>query len=81
MRRRGVQIEITLLHILTMVAFRTRQTEESFLEDTVFAIPKRQREAQAALAITDSQQPVLTPSIRATAGMIMRKVIPTVAGL
>src|SRR5207245_4618591 len=71
--RRGIQIEIFLLHILAMVAFRAGQTEKPLFENRITAIPESQRKANPALTISDAEQSVLAPAIRPTTGMVMGK--------
>ncbi len=50
-RRRAVEIEVILLHILSVVALAIGQPEESLLEDRVPTVPQCQREAQALFVI------------------------------
>jgi hypothetical protein len=44
-RRRTVEVEVVLLHILSMVALVVGQSEEPFLENRILAVPQGQREA------------------------------------
>src|SRR5208337_1083469 len=67
MGRRRIEIEIEVLYVLTVIALGIRETEDALLEDRVAAVPKREREAEARLAIGESQQSVLAPSVRARA--------------
>src|SRR5262249_17399391 len=39
-------------------------------------VPERQREGEAALAIADPEESVLTPAVGAAAGVVVRKVVP-----
>ncbi len=80
-RRRRVEVEVRLLHILAMIAFRPAQTEEPLLEDRVPAIPKGQRETKPAFPIGDSQQSVLAPTIGSAAALVVGKIVPAVARL
>src|ERR1035438_6029581 len=73
---RGVEVEVALFHVLPVIPLRAGETEEALLQHRVFAVPKRQREAEPALAIGDAEQPVLAPTIGAAAGMVVREVIP-----
>src|SRR5262249_29118637 len=79
-RRRGVEVEVTLLDVLAVVALRPGQPEEAFLEDAVAAVPQRQGEAQPALAVADAEQAVLAPAVGPAAGVVVREIVPGVAG-
>ena len=79
MRRRGVEVEIALLDVLAVVALGVGQAEEPLLEDGVAAVPQRQGEAQAALAVGDAQQAVLAPAVGAAAGVLVGEVVPALA--
>src|SRR2546426_4062541 len=62
--RSGIQIEILLLHVFAVVAFRAGQTEKPLLENRVTAIPESERKANPALTVSDAEQSVLAPAIR-----------------
>src|SRR5262245_22275399 len=79
MGRRRVEIEIILLDILAVVAFRVGQSEKPFLENRVLAIPQRQRKAQALVVVGKTRQTVLAPAIRAGARLIVAEVVPGIA--
>src|SRR5947208_7973127 len=79
MRRSAVEVEVILLHILSMVAFTVGQTEESFLENRILAVPQCQRKTEVLFVIGDARQAVFAPTICARAGMIMGEKIPSVA--
>ena len=76
MRRRGIQKEIILLHILAVIPLVRRETEQALLQNRIAPIPQRQSETQPALAIRDPEQPILAPAIRPTARVIVREIIP-----
>ena len=65
MSRSGGLIEIILLHILAMIPFGSCQTEKPLLQDRIATVPQGECNGQAALGVGDSQEPVLTPPIRA----------------
>src|SRR5437764_9944043 len=71
-----IQKVIILLHILTMIAFWTRQAEEPLFEDRISPIPQAEREAEQARLITNAQQTIFAPPIGTGASMLMRKGIP-----
>src|SRR5208282_1725420 len=74
-----VEVEVTLLDVFAVIAFRIGQAEQAFLQDRIAAVPQRDRKAQAALAIAEAEQPVFAPSVGPAAGMVMRKVVPAIA--
>src|SRR5689334_20447428 len=71
-----VDVEINFLDVLRMIAFRIRQTEEPFLEMRIPAVPKRQREAQTALAIGEPEEPVLAPPVCARQRVLVGEAYP-----
>src|SRR6185312_13794636 len=79
MRRRRVQVPPVLLDVLAVVALVTCEAEGPLLQDRVPAVPERERQAQELIVVADAAQPVLTPSVRARARVIVRKRGPRVA--
>ncbi len=75
-----IEIEINLLHVLRVVPLVAVEAEQPLLEDRVLAVPHREGKAQPALAIADAQEAVLAPAIGAAAGVIVREIIPALAG-
>src|SRR5439155_20033488 len=71
-----VEKEIVLLDILTVIALRVRQTEESFLQDGVSLVPKGKGKTYQSLIVTDTHQSIFAPAVRARTGVIMREEIP-----
>jgi hypothetical protein len=61
--RRGVEVEVVLLHVLAVVALTVGQAEEPFLEDGIVAVPQGQREAEELPVVADAGEPVFTPPI------------------
>ncbi len=76
---RGIEIVITLLHILAVIALVAAETEQPLLENGVAAVPQRRRETKPALAVAPSLQAVLAPAVGAAARLIVREGRPTVA--
>ena len=66
-RRRGVEVEVVLLHVLAVVALGAGQAEEALLQDRIAAVPERQREAEARVAVADAGEAVLAPAVGARA--------------
>ena len=76
MRRRGIEVEVLLLHILPVIPLRPRQAEQALLQDGVLPVPQRQRKAQPALAVGHAQQAIFTPAIGAATRMVVRERVP-----
>ena len=64
-RRRAVEIEVILFHILAVVAFAVREAEEPFLQDGILPVPQSEREAQALFVIGNAGDAVLAPAVSA----------------
>ena len=79
MRRRAVEVEVVLLHVLAVVALAVGEAEEPLLEDRILAVPQGQREAEVLLVIGDAGDAVLAPAVGARAGLIVGEEIPGVA--
>ena len=74
--RRGVEVEVVLLDVFAVVALGPREAEEPLLQDGVPPIPEREGEAEALVVVRDPQEAVLTPAVRARAGVVVREVVP-----
>src|ERR1700756_1551698 len=79
MRRRAVEIEVVLLHVLAVIAFAVGQAEEAFLQDRIGAVPERHGEAETLLIVAHARYPVLAPTIGARSRLIVTEVVPGVA--
>src|ERR1700747_1957411 len=77
----GIEIEVVLLHILSMIALAVRQSKHSLLEDRVPAVPESDGKAQTLLLVADAGDAVFSPMIGTRSGLIMAEVIPGVAVL
>src|SRR5262249_1315361 len=55
---RGVEVEVVLFHILSVVALIAGESECALLQDRVAPIPERQREAQPLLLVADAAYPI-----------------------
>ncbi len=80
-RRRAVEVEVVLLHVLAVVPLAVGQPEEPLLEDRVLPVPQGQREAEALLVVGDAGQPVLAPAVGARPGLVVREEVPRIAVL
>src|ERR1700694_5439880 len=76
MGRGTVKKVIVLLHVLTVIAFGSGQAEEPILENRVGLIPQAEREAQPTLFVTNTQQAIFAPAIRAGTSVIVGKRVP-----
>lgn len=68
MGRRRIQIVVELLDILAVVALGAGETEETLLEDRILPVPECETEAETPEAVTETEEPVLTPPVDAAAG-------------
>ena len=76
MRRRRIEVEVILLHVLAVIAFISRQAEQAFFQDGIAPIPQRQREADPLVAVADPADAVFSPAIGARARMVVREIFP-----
>jgi hypothetical protein len=75
---RGVEVEIVLLDVFTMITLGVREAEQPLLEDRVAAVPQAQRQAQQLPVVADAGQPVLSPPVSTGTGLIVREGRPGV---
>src|ERR1700736_4234006 len=78
MRRRGVEVIVEFLHIFSVIALAISEAEESFFQNQVFAVPKRQRKTKALATVADPRNAILAPAISAAARMVVREIFPGV---
>ena len=77
MRRSAVEIEVgPSFHVLAVIAFAAGQTKQALLENCIAAVPQGQGEADALVAIADSCEAILIPSVGPGSRLIVRKVVP-----
>src|SRR3954471_16414272 len=58
----AVQVEIVLLHVLTVVSLAVGHAEETFFQDRIFAVPKRERKAEPLFVVRNAAQTVFAPA-------------------
>src|SRR5262249_8464309 len=75
-RRRGVEIEVVLLHVLAVIALGVGHAETALLQDRIAAIPQRERETEALVIVRDTGQAILPPAIGAAARMLVWEELP-----
>jgi hypothetical protein len=78
-RRRAIEIKVVFLNVFAVVGFVVGQTEKPLFKDGIIAVPQRQREAQHAVTVRNSRQPVLAPAVGARARLVVGEIIPGVA--
>ena len=79
MRGRGVEVEVVLLDVLTVIALIAGQTRIDALSGWDPSVPERQRKADLLVAVADARQAILIPAVRARASMIVREILPSIA--
>ncbi len=75
-RGRRIQVEVALLDVLAVIGIRPANSEQPLFQNGIAAVPQRQREAHASLAIANAEQAVFAPAIGAAARMIVREIRP-----
>src|SRR5262249_30205110 len=68
-----------LFDILAVVTLRIGEAKEPLFENRIFAIPQRQRKAQALPIVGEAGQTVLAPAVSPRASLIVAEVVPRVA--
>src|SRR5277367_3811150 len=77
----AIEVKVVLLYVLAMITFAVGQAEKPLLEDRIFAVPQRDREAQHAVNVANPGQTVLAPTVCARARLVMREIVPGIAVL
>jgi hypothetical protein len=75
---RGIEVEVVLLDILTVIGLRRDQAKQPLFQKRVFTIPQYQGKHQDLVTVTDTGQPILTPAIGFGTGKVMRKKVPCI---
>src|SRR5215471_6712072 len=75
-RRSGVHIEITLLHVLAMIGLGTADAKQPLLQYWIAAVPQGYGEAQTSFAVANTEQAVFAPAVRAATRMVVGKIGP-----
>src|SRR6185369_6582327 len=79
MRGGAVQIVVTLLNVLSMIALVARQAEEPFFQDRIAPVPHGYGEADVLMPVADSRDTILVPAVGSGSSVIVRKILPGVA--
>src|SRR5262245_6731181 len=80
MRRGVVEVVVALLDVLAVIAFVVGQAKQPLLQDRIATVPQRQGEAEPQAVIGNAGDAVLAPPVRARPRLIVRTVIPGIAG-
>ena len=75
----GVEVPPELLHVFSVVALRVRDAEPALLEAVVLAVPERDSEVEAAVAVAQAADAVLAPAVGAGVRLVEREGRPRVA--
>ena len=79
MTRERVAVPPVLLRVLAVVRLSARQPEDALLQYRIPTIPERQAKAQALFDIAESCEAVFAPAVCPRAGVIVGKVVPSLA--
>ena len=77
--RGGVEVEVALLDVLTVVALGVGEPEKPLLQERVALVPQGQRQAHQLPLVTDAGQPVFPPPVGPGTGLVVRERGPGVA--
>src|SRR5579883_750073 len=72
----GIQIEVVLLNIFSVISLVAGQAEEPLFQDRVLAVPQRESEADHLVPIGNAGKSILSPAVGARARVIMREELP-----
>jgi hypothetical protein len=78
MGRRGVDVEVVLLDVFSVVPLAVGEAEHPLLEDGVALVPEGEGEAQALLVVGDPAEAVFAPPVGPGPGLVVREVVPGV---
>src|SRR5262249_33164158 len=79
MRRSRVEIEVILLHIFAVIAFRAGESKHSLLKYRITAVPQRNCKTDQLMSIGDAAYAVFAPPISLRTSEIVRQEIPCVS--
>ena len=78
-RRRGVEVEVVLLHVLAVIALALVSPNSRSLRIGSRPFQSAEREAQPLLLVGEAREAVLAPAVGARAGLVVGEVVPRVA--
>src|SRR6266508_2704481 len=62
-----------------MITLITRQSKQPLFQNRILSVPQCQRKTNMLLLVANARNSIFTPTVYATASMIMRKIIPGLA--
>ena len=77
--RGGIQVEVIVLDVLSVVAFAIGQPEDALFKNRVLSVPQGKREADLLVIVGDAGDAVLAPVIGSGAGLVVSEVVPGIA--
>ena len=78
-RRRAVEVEVVLLHVLAVVALLIAEAERALLQERVLLVPQRDGEADGLPVVAEPGEAILAPAIRPAPRVVVREVVPGVS--
>src|SRR5262249_49884397 len=75
-RRRRIEVVVTLLAVFAVIAFAVGETEEAFFQNRIALVPQSDRETDVLMVIADAEQTVFAPAIGATARDVVTERVP-----
>src|SRR5204863_5340027 len=79
MTRQRIEIEVALLHILAVIRLGRNESEVALFENRIALVPERHRPAEDLIAVAESADAILAPSVCLRPRQVVRKVSPRVA--
>src|SRR5262245_29797253 len=76
MGRRRIEVEVTFLLILAVIAFIAGKPKDTFFQHRIASVPQRHSKTDQLMAIADAGEAVLVPAIGTRSGMVMRERVP-----
>jgi hypothetical protein len=61
--RRGIQVIIQFLDVLSVISLGARHAEEPFFEHPILLVPQGQRKAETLVVVADTRDAVFSPPI------------------
>src|SRR5580704_4949751 len=77
-RGSAVHVEVAFLYVFPVIPFTVRQSKQALLENGIAPVPQGESKAQLLFVVGDACDSIFSPTIRASARLIMAEVIPSV---
>ena len=79
MSRRVVQVEVAFLYVLTVIAFRSAESEEPLFKKRIAAVPHGHSETDELMPVAEASDAILIPAIRTRPRLIVGEITPGIA--